>query len=175
MDWLTQVRWSPYAVGIGVGVLSWLTWLVSRSPIGCSTSFARTAGMLERLVRGPQVDDKLYYREVKPVVDWQWMLVLGMIVGAALSALISGDFRWQWIPSTWASSFGTAALPRLLVGLVGGIFLGFGSRWADGCTSGHGISGTMQLAVSSWISAICFFIGGIAMAWLLFGVIGGQA
>ncbi len=174
MDWLTQVRWSPYAVGIGIGVLSWFTWLISRSPIGCSTSFARSAGMIERLVRGPQVEEKPYYKEVQPVVDWQWMLVLGMIIGAAASALISGSFSWQWIPSTWASAFGTAALPRIAVGLLGGIFLGFGSRWADGCTSGHGISGTMQMAVSSWISAICFFIGGIFMAWLLFSVIGGQ-
>jgi len=60
---------------------------------------------------------------------------------------------------------------RLVVGFAGGILLGFGGRWADGCTSGHGISGTMQLAVSSWISAICFFIGGILMAQLLFKVI----
>jgi uncharacterized membrane protein YedE/YeeE len=56
--------------------------------------------------------------------------------------------------------------------MLGGVFLGFGARWAGGCTSGHGISGTMQLAVSSWISAICFFIGGILMAQFLFKVIG---
>ena len=39
---------------------------------------------------------------------------------------------------------------------------------ADGCTSGHGISGTLQLAVSSWISAICFFMGGILTAHIIF-------
>ena len=51
-----------------------------------------------------------------------------------------------------------------------GVLLGFGARWAGGCTSGHGISGTMQLAVSSWISAICLFVGGIVMAQLLFAI-----
>jgi len=94
-----------------------------------------------------------------------------MIVGALVSSLLSGDFAWQWIPPRWAAGFGMSVPLRLVAALVGGVLLGFGSRWADGCTSGHGISGTMQLAVSSWISAICFFIGGILMAQFLFAVI----
>ena len=40
MDWLTMGRWSPYAVGIGIGVLSWLTFVLSDKPIGCSAAFA---------------------------------------------------------------------------------------------------------------------------------------
>jgi hypothetical protein len=171
MSWLREVQWSPYAVGIGIGILSWITWLISRKPIGCSTSFARLAGMIEKRIRGKKVEDKLYYQEVKPVVDWQWMLVAGMVVGALISSLLSGDFGWQWIPAQWAAAFGTNALLRVVVALLGGILLGFGARWAGGCTSGHGISGTMQLAISSWISAICFFVGGIIMAQLLFAVI----
>jgi uncharacterized membrane protein YedE/YeeE len=170
MHWLTDVQWSPYAVGIGIGVLSWLTWLISQKPLGCSTSFARTAGMIEKLFRGQKVETRPYYQEVKPVVDWQWMLVLGMIFGALVSSLLSGDFTWQWIPAQWAVAFGTSVPVRLAVALLGGVLLGFGARWASGCTSGHGISGTMQLAVSSWISAMCFFIGGIIMAQLLFNI-----
>ncbi len=171
MNWLTDLQWSPYAVGLGIGVLSWFTWLISKKPIGCSTSFARSAGMIEKLFRGQKVEAKPYYQEVKPAVDWQWMLVLGMIIGALISSLLSGDFGWQWIPARWAAAFGTNALVRVAVALLGGVLLGFGSRWAGGCTSGHGISGTMQLAVSSWISAICFFVGGIVMAQLLFAII----
>ena len=171
MNWLREVQWSPYAVGVGIGVLSWLTWLISKKAIGCSTSFARSAGMIEKLFRGKPVESKPYYREVKPTVDWQWMLVLGMVVGALVSALLSGDFGWQWVPTRWAAVFGTDPLIRTVVALLGGILLGFGARWAGGCTSGHGISGTMQLAVSSWISAICFFMGGILMAQLLFALI----
>lgn len=171
MNWLTEVRWSPYAVGIGIGVLSWLTWLISKKPIGCSTSFARTAGMIEKLFGVHEVEAKPYYQEVKPAVDWQWMLVLGTIAGALVSAVLSGDFHWQWIPPTWTAAFGTNVLVRVAVALLGGVLLGFGARWAGGCTSGHGISGTMQLAVSSWISAICFFVGGIIMAQLIFAII----
>ena len=169
---LTQLRWSPYAVGIGIGILSWFSFLVSRKPIACSTTFAKLSGMIEKLFRGKKVDLKPYYQKEKLVVDWQMMLVAGIVLGSLLSALLSGDFSWQWVPSIWASAFGSNALPRVIVALVGGVCLGFGARWADGCTSGHGISGTLQLAVSSWISAICFFIGGILAAHLIFRLIG---
>jgi uncharacterized membrane protein YedE/YeeE len=172
MELLTEVRWSPYAVGIGIGILSWFSFLISREPISCSTSFARTSGGIEKLFRGKKVELKLYYQEIKLVLDWQGMLVLGIVIGSLISAMLSGDFHWQWVPSIWASAFGTSPALRVVVALIGGVWLGFGARWAGGCTSGHGISGTLQLAVSSWISAICFFIGGILMAQFLFKVIG---
>jgi hypothetical protein len=48
------------------------------------------------------------------------------------------------------------------------MILGIGARWAGGCTSGHGISGTLQLAVSSWLATLSFFIGGILTAMILY-------
>lgn len=172
MEFLTRVRWSPYAVGIGIGILSWLTLLISRKPLACSTSFAKTSGMVEKLVAGKKVALKPYYQKIGLAIDWQWMLVLGVIIGSLVSALLSGDFRWQWVPSLWEATFGGNPLRRVIVALVGGVCIGFGARWADGCTSGHGISGTLQLAVSSWISAICFFVGGILTAHAIFGLMG---
>ena len=80
MDWLTETRWSPYLVGIGIGILSWFTFLISKKPIGCSTAFARTSGMLQKLFRGKKIEQNIYYQEVPPVVDWEWMLVLGIAV-----------------------------------------------------------------------------------------------
>lgn len=171
MDWLTEARWSPYVVGIGIGVLSWITRLVSNNPIGCSTSFARTAGMIERAAQGRRKELRPYFKDVAPVVDWQWMLVVGMVIGAFISAVISGDFKPTMIPSRWELAFGDDAGLRLAVAAFGGVLVGFGARWADGCTSGHGISGTMQLATSGWVSAICFFIGGIAAAQVLFRLV----
>lgn len=170
MKFLTEVRWSPYAVGIGIGILSWLSFLISRKPLACSTSFAKTSGMIEKLFSGKKVALKPYYQKIGLRVDWQWMLVVGIIIGSLISALLSGDFSWQWVPSLWEARFGSNALLRVIVALVGGICLGFGARWAGGCTSGHGISGTLQLTVSSWISAICFFIGGILTAQILFNL-----
>ena len=171
MNILTEVQWSPYIVGIGIGVLSWFTWIFSGKPIGCSTSFAKTAGLIEKFFGKGKMKNKLYYGEVVPSIDWQWMLVLGIIIGAFISSILSGSFNLQWIPNLWATKFGTNLIFRFVTALFGGILLGFGSRWADGCTSGHGISGTMLLSISSWISAICFFIGGIIAAHFIFNIL----
>lgn len=51
--------------------------------------------------------------------------------------------------------------------LVGGFFIGFGTRYAGGCTSGHAISGLSNLQLPSLIAVIGFFIGGLLMAWLI--------
>ena len=172
MDFLTEVRWSPYVVGIGLGVLSWFSFLVSGKPLACSTTFARLGGRILQAFQGKGVENRPYYQKIGLNLGWQGLLVLGVVLGALASALLSGDFHWQWVPNRWALAFGDSPLRRVVVALIGGIFLGFGARWAGGCTSGHGISGTLQLAVSSWISAICFFIGGILAAFGLFALAG---
>ena len=172
MEWLTMPQWSPYVVGAGIGLLSCLTFLLSDKPIGCSTAFARTSGMIEKLARGKKTEQKPYYRVFPPVVDWEWMLVLGVVIGAFLSAILSGRFEFVWVPSRWAVHFGGSGVIRLIAALVGGVFLGIGSRWAGGCTSGHGISGSLQLAVSSWLAVVCFFVGGVATAMAMFKLFG---
>ncbi len=161
-------QWSPYAVGIAIGVLSWISFVVSDKPLACSTSFAKTSGMLEKLLRGGKVNQKPYYQEFPPSVDWQWMLVVGVIIGSFLSAKLSGQFQLSWVPLYWQDAVGGSRFVRWAVALIGGIIMGFGARWAGGCTSGHGISGTMQLAVSSWLAAIGFFVGGILTAMFIF-------
>ena len=169
---LTGTNWSPYAVGIGIGILSWMSFLISGKPLATSTTFARAGGMIEKLITGKKAKPRLYYKKIKLKINWQWMLVLGVVIGSFLSAIISGDLQSNaWVPSLWASAFGDSEVLRVFVALVGGIILGFGARFADGCTSGHGISGTLQLAVSGWVSAIFFFIGGIITAHIIYLVI----
>jgi uncharacterized membrane protein YedE/YeeE len=170
MDFLMDARWSPYAAGIGIGILSWFTFLISQKPIACSTTFAKGSGLIEKLFRGDKAAQKPYYQKIGLKIDWQFMLVIGIVLGAFLSAILSGDFGLKWVPDLWSGAYGANPVLRVGAAVIGGIFLGFGARWADGCTSGHGISGTMQLTLSSWISAVCFFIGGILTAHLLFRV-----
>jgi uncharacterized membrane protein YedE/YeeE len=169
MNWLEQARWSPYVVGAGIGLLSWLTFLLSDKPLACSTSLVRTVGMIEKALRGEKVKARLYYKEFPPIVEWGVMLVIGLFLGALVSALLSGSFAITWVPPRWSAHFGSSALVRWVAALLGGILLAFGARWANGCTSGHGISGTLQLTLSSWIAAICFFVGGIIIAFVLYG------
>jgi hypothetical protein len=93
MDWISMKQWSPYAAGAGIGILSWLTFLLSDKPIGCSTAFARTSGMIERLFRGNTVAEKPYYMKFAPMVDWELMLLVGVILGSFASASLSGQFQ----------------------------------------------------------------------------------
>lgn len=173
MELLAQARWSPYAVGIGIGILSWLAFLLSDRPLGCSAAFARSSGMIERLFRGAKAAERPYYKSFAPHIDWEWMLVAGVFIGAFLSATLSATFALSVVPAAWVAAFGHTPMLRLAAALTGGVIMGFGARWAGGCTSGHGISGTLQLALSGWIAAAGFFIGGITTAMLLFRVIGG--
>ena len=168
---LTETFWSPYAAGIGIGILSWFSFLISGKPIATSTTFARAGGKIENLITG-KAGQRPYYKKIKLNIEWQWMLVVGVVLGSFLSAILSGDFQiGVWVPSLWASAFGDNAILRVVVAMAGGIILGFGARFGDGCTSGHGISGTLQLAVSSWISVIFFFIGGVMTAHIIYYVI----
>jgi uncharacterized membrane protein YedE/YeeE len=57
---------------------------------------------------------------------------------------------------------------RAAIAFPGGMLMAFGARLAGGCTSGHGISGTLQLNLASWITVICIFIGGVVVALPLF-------
>ncbi len=69
---------------------------------------------------------------------------------------------------TWGS-LGT--VPGLIVLVLGGFLVGFGARYAGGCTSGHAISGLSDLQLASLIAVIGFFIGGLIMTHLLYPII----
>lgn len=69
---------------------------------------------------------------------------------------------------TWES---LTTLTGFLVMVVGGFLVGFGTRWAGGCTSGHAISGLSNLQIPSLIAVVGFFIGGLAMTHLIFPLI----
>lgn len=163
--------WSPYLVGALIGVLSWLTFYFSNKPLGASTAYARLAGMIGLSVAPKHTESLTYYQKNKPAVDWEVMLVVGAVVGAFLAAWHGGELTGEWLPAMWVARFGEGSLGlRLGAALFGGVLMAFGARLAGGCTSGHGISGTMQLSVGSWIAVICFFVGGIATAMLMFRV-----
>ena len=170
MAFFALERWSPYLTGIGIGVLSWFAFLLSKRPLGVSTAFVRVCGLVEKGIRKTSVTTNPYYQKFPPVIEWELIFIAGLLFGSFAAALLSGTFRFEMVPPLWASCFGTNSILRVTVAICGGILVGIGARWAGGCTSGHGISGTLQLAVSSWIAVIAFFIGGALTANLLYRV-----
>lgn len=171
MNFLTASQWSPYVAGAGIGVLSCLSFLLCNKPLACSTSFSRTSGMIELLFRR-KAFKREYYSKFKPEIEWQWMLVAGVFAGALISSILSGEFSLQAVPLLWAQSFGNGWVLRFVVAFLGGLLMGLGSRWAGGCTSGHGISGSLQLTLSSWMAVVVFFVFAILFAHLLFTLSG---
>jgi len=164
----TGAAWSPYVVGALIGVLSWFTFLISNKPIGASTAYARVSGMIGNAIAPRHTSSLKFFQDNKPRIDWEVMLVAGVIIGALIAAWTGNELLARWVPPMWADRFGDAIALRLIVACLGGVMMAFGARLAGGCTSGHGISGAMQLSVSSWIALVGFFIGGVSTAMLLF-------
>lgn len=162
--------WNPYLAGALSGLVSiGSIWFVGKY-FGASTTFVRTAGMVEKWFSPEKVASMPYFIKEMPVIDWQWMFVIGIALGAFLAAVFSGSFRWRAVPSMWQNRFGSAILPRAGIAFIGGILAMFGARLADGCPSGHGLSGVLQLSVSGFIALVCFFAGGLITAnWLYKG------
>ncbi len=173
LEFLTQATWSPYVAGAGIGILVCLAFLLSNRPIGCSSGFVKAGGLIEKAISPAYAGKKEYFGEIVPEIDWAFMLIPGIVIGAFISSMLSGQFQFILVPEMWSATFGTNPVLRVLVAILGGLFLGFGARWAGGCTSGHGISGSIQLSLASMITAVCFFAGGVGMAMFLFYVIGG--
>lgn len=173
MSWLYFSRWSPYLVGGGIGVLLWVSFILSNRPIGCSTAYVRTGGLLEKLWQGAKIKENDYYRKFTPGLGWEVLLVGGIIFGSFISAQLSGTFAFELVPELWESAFGSGPVLRAVAAVLGGFLVGFGARLAGGCTSGHGISGTAQLGVGSWLALFSFFIGGFAGAYVIYVFLGG--
>lgn len=160
--------WSPYVVGAGIGVLSWLTFYFSNKPIGASSFYAQVSGFIGKLFAKRHTESLAYFKDNPPCVSWGFVFVVAIIVGGAIAALTGGEFANVWLPPMWEARFGDSIALRAAIGFGGGLLMALGARLAGGCTSGHGISGTMQLNPASWIAVICLFIGGIAVAIPLF-------
>lgn len=160
--------WSPYIVGALIGVLSWLTFYFADQAIGASSFYATIAGFLGKLLARRHTQSLKYFQDNPPLIDWSFVFVLSAILGGFLAAWTGGEIRDEWLPAMWRDRFGDGVYLRAGVGFIGGVLMAFGSRLAGGCTSGHGISGTLQLSVGSWLTVLCMFAGGIPTACLLY-------
>jgi uncharacterized membrane protein YedE/YeeE len=163
MDALAEKAWSPYVAGVLIGLLQIPAFLLIETALGTSSSYVTVGGLLAGVVDPAILEVKYVAQHVATTGKnwWQVALVAGIAVGAFLSMRLSGAHR-RPISPIWGRALGTqSASVRCLVAFAAGFVMVFGARLADGCTSGHGLSGVAQLAVSSVLAVAAMFIGGI--------------
>jgi hypothetical protein len=124
--------WSPYLAGALAGVLSILSVWIAGKYLGASTTFVRSTGMLEKIIGPERVATMSYFIKEVPEIDWQWMFVVGILIGSLLASAASGTFLWRGVPDMWEKRFGPRKFKRNIVAFAGGVIVMFGARLADG-------------------------------------------
>lgn len=147
-------RWPFWAGGLAIGTFVLVLLLATRNLLGVSSGFADACAA--------PFDPKLRR-------SWRLPFLLGIVAGGFAAAVVAGSFSPTWSMGLFDTSITDAFVPKALLFLGGGILLGFGSRLANGCTSGHGIVGTALLAKSSWIATAAFMITGFVVTQVLLG------
>ena len=171
--------------GIALGVVFFLAILMVK-PIGVSTQFVILDGIVGDVIRPELVTETSegftstnaylaksggkYAKAVSNPLNYGFIFVIAMMVGSALSSLVSGGLRREEksLPAIWRRNFGDSKLKRYLATFVGGFVVLYGARLAGGCTSGHMMSGMMQTSLSGYIFAAGAFLAAIPTAVFLF-------
>ena len=149
-------RWPFWVGGIAIGVFVLAFLIGTRNLLGVSTGFADACAA--------PFDPRMRR-------SWRLPFLIGIVAGGFIASLLAGGSA----PSVEMGMFdarvsGDLAV-KALVFTAGGVLLGFGSRLANGCTSGHGIVGTAMLAKSSWIALAVFMVTGVIVTHLIYGVV----
>jgi len=165
----SRLDWTPYLAGAGIGVLSWIAFGIAKDPIGVTTAYGRLAGEVAIPLLGSDVVANNTYWKLAPFAfDYGVLFLVGIMIGAFVSAIMSGTFKIELVPDVWKQEMGGSVWKRFTYAFLGGVIIMYGARLAGGCTSGHGISGGLQLAVSSWLFLAVMFATGLIASFLLF-------
>lgn len=155
MDWIWQ-PWPWYVSGPLIGLMVPALLLLAGKSFGISTSFQHLGAMCSPNSRLPYFKNYDWRRNT-----WRLVLVVGVILGAFIATRFLSAEPVSFLPAGYYSGRG------LLLLAGGGFLVGFGTRYASGCTSGHTIMGLSSLHWPSLIASISFFIGGLFMVHVL--------
>ena len=183
-----QLNWFWGGIALGI-VFLMAVWLVK--PIGVSTQFVILDGIIWNQVSPGLVIENTeaksgytsenayldksggkYAKSVANPVNYGFVFVLAIILGAFLSAVTKGPSataQERTMPEVWRKRFGGSAGMRYLAVFLGGALVLFGARLAGGCTSGHMMSGMMQTSVSGYLFALAAFAVAVPAAIIIYG------
>ncbi len=158
---------NPYLAGILLGLVLFAAFFVTGSGLGASGGLNRILVFFEDLVAPGHIDRTPYLialagGDKNPLDSWIVFLTIGTIIGGFTSGWIHNRVKLE-----------TNRGPRVPVKLrwvlafIGGAFMGFGARFARGCTSGQALSGGAVLSVGSWAFMFAVFGGAYALAYFV--------
>jgi len=141
--------------GIGLAVLNCIVFLtaVFGRPIGASTTYPYVGDLLTGLTINN------YFTSIVKPGSWELIFLAGALLSGVVGSLFRKDFKIQLIHSGWSKTQGKSKSKRIIWAFIGGFIMLIGARMAGGCTSGHVISGGMQIAVSSLLFGAFVFAG----------------
>ena len=172
----------PWYVGGPLIAISLLLYFYFGQNFGASKNFET----LCTIAGAGKVSD--YFKKDWKERDFALLFVIGLIIGGFISAvylipnqdidlnsttvqeLIDLGFSnvgRQYFPDEIFGEEVFFSLKGFLILLISGLFIGFGTRYAGGCTSGHAITGLSSLQLPSLLAVIGFFIGGIVATWFI--------
>jgi uncharacterized membrane protein YedE/YeeE len=159
---LPPIHWAAAGVAIA-GVTLALLFLANRR-LGISTGFEDICSLV---LPAP------YFKRAAVVSGRPWRLPLlaGLVLGGFLSAVLGGGWEPSWALGIFDRAIGLGPAGKLAWMFVGGLFIGFGTRLAGGCTSGHGIFGLANFELPSLLSTLSFLGAGILTTQLIYRVL----
>ena len=159
---LPPLHWAIAGAVIALVTLALL--FIANRRLGLSTGFEDLCSL---------VLDTPYFQRSAVVAGRPWRLpfLAGLLVGGFLSAALAGGWSPVWSLGMLDRALALGAAGKLAWMFVGGLFIGFGTRLANGCTSGHGIFGLSNFEFPSLVAALSFMVGGVATSQLLYRVI----
>jgi len=143
------------SAGIALAILNLVVFLaaLTNRPIGASTSYPYVADLLTGITEND------YYEKIKAHGNWELIFLSGAFLSGLVLSLFRKVFKFTLVHNNWKIYKGPSSIKRIIWAFFGGFILIFGARMAGGCTSGHVISGGMQLAVSSLVFGLFVFAG----------------
>ncbi len=163
-DW----RWLYAAVGLALLNAMLALPMFEGRPMGASSAFPLAAMALSGM------QGSAYWDKVFSTGSWELWFLAGAFLAGLVFAVLRGSFRLVSVPDLWIRYRGSEPGQRFFWAFIGGFLLLFGARMAGGCTSGHIISGGMELALSSLIFAVAVFAAFLATGHYFYRVRGRQ-
>jgi uncharacterized membrane protein YedE/YeeE len=159
---IMPLHWAVAGAGIALVTLTLL--FLANHRLGISSGFEDVCSLV--------LERPYFTRDfVRLGRRWRLPFIAGLVLGGFLSAVLSGGWAPTWDLGMFDRVIALGPTGKLAWMFVGGLFIGFGTRLANGCTSGHGIFGMSNLELPSLVTTISFMAGGIITTQLVYHVL----